>query len=78
MAAWGRAGAPHHRRQDVRIEHALHRNAIGGGLKPGNAADRHDQRLAVVRPRAADQRAIDIEKDESLVGHPSPQRVAPA
>ena len=60
----GRAGVAEHAREDVGIEHAVDGNAIGGGFEAGDAADGIDKRLAVMRPGATDQGAVDIEEDE--------------
>ena len=55
----GRAGVAHHAGQDIGIEHAVHRNMLGGRLETRDVAHRVDQRLPVVRSRAPDQRAVD-------------------
>jgi hypothetical protein len=38
------------------------RNVLGRGVQPGNRADCLDQRFPVMRPGAADERAVDVEQ----------------
>jgi hypothetical protein len=47
----------------------LHGNALRGGVKPGDAPNAFHQRLPMMRPRPADQRAINVEENQSAVGH---------
>jgi hypothetical protein len=61
------AGAPHHGRQNDRIEHALHGDSLGGGFEAGDAADALHQRVAVVRAGTPGERAVDIEEDQRFV-----------
>ncbi len=42
----------------------MHGNAVGRRFEPGDVPHGVDQRLSVMRPGAADQRSIDIEKYE--------------
>ena len=63
------AGIAHHDREYVRIEHALHRNAFGCGFEAGDPADAVHQRFAMMRARAAHQRAVDIEERERAENH---------
>ena len=56
----------HHDGQDVAIQHARHRNALGGGLDMRRAADGLYQCFAVMRPSAANQRAVDIKKHKCV------------
>ena len=60
----GGARVLEHQGQDVAVEHALHGNAIGGRLKPGDPAHSFGQRLPVVWTGAADQGTIDVKQDE--------------
>lgn len=46
------------------VEHADNRDAFGGGCDSGGVPDGHGQGVVTMRPRAAKQRAIDIEKDQ--------------
>ena len=64
-----RSRAAQHHRQDVRVEHALHRNSFSGGIEAGDSPDSFHQRLPMVWPRAADQRPIDIEEHQRAKGH---------
>ncbi len=59
-----RSGGAQHDGEDVRIEHALYGNAVGGGVEAGDAADAIGQRLAMMRAGAPDERAVDIEEDQ--------------
>jgi hypothetical protein len=63
----GRPGAAHHHAHDVRIEHALHRDAFGSAGQTGNAAHRVHQRFAVMRPGAANECAVDVEQNQRPV-----------
>src|ERR1022692_1357858 len=60
----GRAGIAQHAREDVGIEHAVDGDVVSAGFEAGDAADGIDERLAMVRPGAADEGAVDIEEDE--------------
>jgi hypothetical protein len=62
-----RAGPAHHHGENIGIEHPLNGDALGGGFEAGNAPDGIDQRFAVMRAGAADERAIDIEEDQCAV-----------
>ncbi len=53
---------PHHFGENVRIEHAVHRDVLRRGFESGNRAHSIHQRLPVMRAGAANQRAVDIEK----------------
>ena len=55
-----------HGSQDVAIEHAGNRDAVGGGYDPGDFLDGSGQSLAMMRPRATQQSAVDIEKDQGF------------
>jgi hypothetical protein len=57
-----RSGVPHHARQDIGIEHAMHRDMIGAGLETGHPPHRFHQRLPVMRPGPPHQRTVDVEK----------------
>ena len=70
-------GVQQHHRQDVRIQHALHRDALRGGLDAGHVAHGIHQRLAVVRAGAAHQRAVDIEEDQRRAAFSSPSAPTP-
>ena len=61
---------PHHQREDIGIEHALDGNAFGIRVQPGHAANSLDQGFAMVGAGAADERAINIEEDQSSVHQP--------
>jgi hypothetical protein len=50
-----------HAGEDVRIEHAVYGNVIGAGFETGDAANRIDQRLAMMQTGAAHKGAVDIE-----------------
>ena len=54
----------HHLRQDIRIEHAVNRYAVGGCFDAGDLPDGVHQRLTMMRAGAAHQRSIDIEQDQ--------------
>ncbi len=60
-------GVPHHHRQDVGVEHALHGNAVGGGFEARHAADALHQRFAMMRARPAHQCAVDIEENQGAL-----------
>jgi hypothetical protein len=62
--AAGGAGIAHHSRQDVGVEHPVHRDMVGRSIEPGYGAHGFNQRLAVMRPGAADQRAVDIKQNQ--------------
>ena len=55
------AGGTHHHSEDVGVQHALYRDALGGGMEAGDAPHAVDQRRAVVGSRAPHQGAVDIE-----------------
>ena len=55
------ARGPHHHGQNVRVQHALYRDALGGGLEAGDPPDSVDQRRPMVRSGTSNQRAVDIE-----------------
>ena len=55
-------GVGEHARENIAIEHALYGYAFGGGLEARYLPDRVDQRLAMMRSRAAQQSSVDIEK----------------
>jgi hypothetical protein len=57
-----RAGPPHHLGENVRIQHPVYRDVLGRGLETRDSAHRVNQRLPVMRARAAQERSIDIEK----------------
>ncbi len=52
-ARWRNAGICEHARENIAIEHALHGHALGGGLQARYLSDGVDQRLAMMRTRAA-------------------------
>ena len=60
------SGVSEHLGEDVAVEHALERNIFGGRDESGDAMRGVDQHLAMMRTRAAQQRAVDIEKNESV------------
>ena len=60
-------GAAHHFVEDYGIEHALHRDAFGGGAEAGDAADAFHQRFAVMGPGTTGEGAVDIEENQSAV-----------
>ncbi len=53
----------HHERENVRIEHSMHRDAIGRGFKTGDLPNGINQRLTMMRSGAAHQRSVDVEKN---------------
>jgi len=55
------ASRAHHYSNYYRVEHTLDGDAFGGRLKPGDAADAVDQCSAVLRPRASNQGAVNVE-----------------
>jgi N-carbamoylputrescine amidase len=63
------ARAAQHDRQNVGVEHTLDGDALGGGFEAGDPADGVDERLAVMRPGAAHQRAVDIEQNQRAEVH---------
>jgi N-carbamoylputrescine amidase len=62
------AGPAHHFAEDHGIEHALHGDAVGGGVEAGDAADAFHQGFAVMGPGTAGEGAVDIEENQSAVG----------
>jgi hypothetical protein len=56
------AGAEHHGIENIPIEHSGHRDALGRGLDVGGSPDRLYQRVAMMGPRPANERAIDVKK----------------
>ena len=62
------AGPAQHRRHNVRVQHPLHGDAVGGGFQSRHAADAMDQRFAVMRAGAPHQRAVDIEENQCAIG----------
>ena len=56
----------HHGCQDVAVQHAGHRHALGSSFHSGYPADGFDKRFAVVFSRAPDQRAVNVEQDECI------------
>src|SRR5438270_709960 len=62
-------GSPHHHANNVRIEHALHRDTFGSRLYPGDPADSIHQGFPVMRTSAPHQRSIDIEQHQGPVTH---------
>lgn len=56
-------GAVEHGGEDVAVEHALDGDAVGGAGVAGDAQGGGFESLPVMRPRAANQRAINIEQD---------------
>ncbi len=53
-----------HDLNDLRIEHAVERDAVGGGFVTGDLADGFGEGLAVVGAGAADEGAVDVEENE--------------
>ena len=54
----------HHQREDVGVEHAVYGNAVGGEVKAGYYPHGFNERQTVMGTGAADQSAVDVEKDE--------------
>ena len=59
-----RGPAVAHGGENIAVEHASDRHAVGGGFHMGGSPDRIYQRLAMMRSRAANQRAIDVKQHQ--------------
>lgn len=65
----GNASLAEHEPDDVAVEHAGHRNALGRDRTSGSEAGRMLQRLTVVRSGFRQQRAVNVKQEKWLGGN---------
>jgi len=61
---FGKTGGEHHQGEDIGVEHAVERDAVGCGVGAGDDFYGFDERMAVFGACFADERAVDIEENQ--------------